>query len=168
MERLRIGAVAKRGGVNLGTIRYYERQRLLPEPPRTASGYRIFGEDAVNRVRFIKRAQELGFSLNEIRELLALRAEGRRSCAGVRERAEAKITDVKKKIRALEQLKAALERITASCTGEGPVSECPILEYLNLRDGSQSRMKKGVEAQWHSKKVKSIGVQTRSVGVKSP
>lgn len=105
MERLRIGAVAKRGGVNLETIRCYEHQPLLPEPPRTASGYRIFGEDAVNRVRFIKRAQELGFSLKEIRELLALREEGRRSRAVVRERAEAKIASVEDKIRALEQLK---------------------------------------------------------------
>lgn len=81
---LRIGDVARQGGVNLQTIRYYEREGLLPEPPRLASGYRVFPESAVRRVRFIKRAQELGFSLAEIRDLLSLREDavaGHRTCA---------------------------------------------------------------------------------------
>jgi DNA-binding transcriptional MerR regulator len=71
MTGLKIGEVARRGGVNLETIRYYERERLLLKPPRLSSGYRMFPADAVHRVRFIKRAQELGFSLSEIRELLS-------------------------------------------------------------------------------------------------
>jgi MerR family mercuric resistance operon transcriptional regulator len=142
MERLRIGTVAQRGGVNLETIRYYERRQLLPKPPRTPSGYRMFGEDAVKRIQFIKRAQELGFSLREISELLALRADRHRSCTGVRERTKAKIGDIESKIRALEQLKSALQSVTATCSGKGPVSECPILEYLDLPDGSQSKTKK--------------------------
>jgi MerR family mercuric resistance operon transcriptional regulator len=142
MERLRIGTLAQRGGVNLETIRYYERRQLLPKPPRTASGYRIFGEDAVKRVQFIKRAQKLGFSLKEISELLALRADGHRSCSGVRERINAKIRDIENRLRTLDRLKSALQAITATCNGKGPVSECPILEHLDLHGGSHSKTKK--------------------------
>lgn len=166
MERLRIGMLAKRGGVNLETIRYYERRQLLPKPPRTASGYRIFGEDAVKRVHFIKRAQDLGFSLKEIGDLLVLRADGHRSCTDVLGRVIAKIDDIESKICALEQLELALQTISASCSGEGPVSECPILEYFDLHEGSQSNTEG--ESKWHLQKVKSTGVPTRRAGAKSP
>ena len=131
MDGLKTGDVAKKGGVNLETIRYYERRGLLPRPPRTPAGYRTFGTDAVRRLRFIKRAQELGFSLKEVKELLALRVDARTSCADVRKRAEAKIADIDQKLRALRAMKRALVRLTAACVGRGPVSACPILESLD-------------------------------------
>src|SRR6266404_311944 len=125
MERLTIGKVAKEAGVNLETIRYYENEGVLPKPPRTHSGYRIFSEDAVKRLRFIKHAQDLGFSLKEIKELLALRVKPGSSCVDVRQKAEAKIVDVEAKIRNLEAIKTALQSLTATC-GKGPVSTCSI------------------------------------------
>jgi Hg(II)-responsive transcriptional regulator len=136
--QLRIGDLAKQARVNLETIRYYERQSLLPKPPRTAAGYRMFPPDAVRRVRFIKRAQELGFSLKEIKELLALRIDSRTDCSAVRRRAQAKLADVEEKIRTMRAIRRVLAGLTSVCPGRGPVSECPILESLDsdgaLRD----------------------------------
>lgn len=134
MSQLRTSEVARRGGVNLETIRYYERRGLLPKPPRTASGYRSFGPDTVRRLRFVKRAQALGFSLKEIKALLSLRAAPKARCADVRARAEAKIEEIDVKIRALEAMRKALQRLTAACSGRGPVSDCPILESLDFED----------------------------------
>src|SRR6266851_8360228 len=93
-----IGRLARETGINLETVRYYERQGLLPKPPRSASGYRLFPADAAQRLRFIRRAQELGFSLKGIRELLALRVSPRTSSAEVRKRTEVKIADIEQKI----------------------------------------------------------------------
>jgi MerR family transcriptional regulator, copper efflux regulator len=128
---LKIGEVAERGGVNLQTIRYYEREKLLPEPPRLASGYRVYPDQTVRRVRFIKRAQEIGFTLAEIRELLAIRIDSSRDSAEVRALANAKITDIEEKIQTLHRMKDALVHITERCCGCGPTSECPILESLD-------------------------------------
>lgn len=128
---LKIGEVAERGGVNLQTIRYYEREKLLPEPPRLASGYRVYPDQTVRRVRFIKRAQEIGFTLVEIRELLAIRIDSSRDSAEVRALANAKITDIEEKIQTLHRMKDALVHITERCCGCGPTSECPILESLD-------------------------------------
>lgn len=128
---LKIGEVAERGGVNLQTIRYYEREKLLSEPPRLASGYRVYPEQTVRRVRFIKRAQEIGFTLAEIRELLAIRIDPGRDSAEIRALARAKISDIEQKIQTLERMKAALGRITERCSGCGPASECPILERID-------------------------------------
>lgn len=128
---LKIGQVAQRGGVNLQTVRYYEREGLLPQPPRLPSGYRLFSEDAVRRVRFIKRAQELGFTLAEIRDLLSLRIDHERQSAEVRILAQAKIADIEKKIRTLQAMKTTLTHLTDRCSGHGPASECPILESLD-------------------------------------
>ena len=130
METLTSGRLAKAAGVNLDTIRFYERQGLLAKPPRTASGYRHFSFDAIQRVRFIRRAQTLGFSLKEIKELLALSAARRTSCATVRQRAEGKITEIEQKIRALNAMKQALTKLAEACSGRGPVRQCPILECL--------------------------------------
>ncbi len=131
---LRISEVAEQGGVNLQTIRYYEREGLLPEPPRLASGYRAFPEQAIRRVRFIKRTQELGFSLAEIRELLTLRVDRQRDRAVVRTLTGAKMAQIDEKIRTLEMMKRALQHLTDSCSGHGPASECPILEALDSDD----------------------------------
>ncbi len=128
---LKIGEVAEGGGVNLQTIRYYEREGLLPEPPRRASGYRMFPDQTVRRVRFIKRAQELGFSLAEIRELLSLRIDPARGSAEVRALAKAKLADIEEKIRTLEAMRGVLSRLTERCSGCGPTDECPILESID-------------------------------------
>lgn len=131
---LKIGEVAERGGVNLQTIRYYERERLLPEPPRLESGYRMFPESTVRLVRFIKRAQEIGFSLGEIRELLSLRMDAQRERAEVRTLAQAKMTDIDGKIRTLKAMKTALHRLTERCSGCGPATECPILVSIDSEE----------------------------------
>lgn len=134
MEGLKVGEVAKQAGVNLQTIHYYERRGLLPRPPRTGSNYRAYPEDAVRRVRFIKRAQELGFTLKEIQELLSLRAAPRARCADVRKRAEIKVQDIDDKIRTLQAIRKALTKLIGECSGEGPVTQCPILEALDSED----------------------------------
>lgn len=131
MPRLTTSEVARQGGVNLESIRFYERERLLPKPPRTASGYRIFTPEDVRRVRFIKRAQELGFSLREIKELLALRFEPDTSCADVRQRAETKLSDIDQKISDLKRMRRVLARLTTTCPGRGNLDRCPILESLD-------------------------------------
>ena len=128
---LKIGEVAERGGVNLQTIRYYEREKLLPEPPRLASGYRVYPDQTVRRVRFIKRAQEIGFTLAEIRELRTIRIDAGRDSAEVRALANAKITNIEEKIQTLHRMKEGLGRITERCSGCGPASECPILESID-------------------------------------
>lgn len=92
-------AQAKLGGVNLQTIRYYEREGLLPAPPRLRSGYRVFPETAVRRVRFIKRAQELGFSLAEVRDLLSIQIDPAKECSDVQRLAKSKVADIESKIR---------------------------------------------------------------------
>jgi MerR family mercuric resistance operon transcriptional regulator len=131
MKPLTIGHLAKQAGVNLETVRYYERRGLLPRPPRSASGYRLFPTEAVRRLRFIRRAQELGFSLKEIGELLSLRVSRRTTSAAIRARAEAKIADIEAKIRSLESMKKTLRKLTNACAGCGPVAECPILDSLD-------------------------------------
>ena len=131
MDSLTIGQMAKQAQVNIETIRYYERRGLLPEPPRTASGYRQYSEEAVVRVRFIKHAQQLGFSLREVLELLALRVDADTTCADVREFALAKMAEIERKLQMLEQMKQALDRLAAMCQQEqAPTSACPILDAL--------------------------------------
>jgi len=131
MAGLRVGQLAQRAGVNVQTIHYYERRGLLPRPPRTDSNYRAYPEEAVLRVRFIKRAQELGFTLKEIKELLSLRAAPRTRCTDVRKRAQAKVQDIDSKLRTLRAMRKALTKLIGECSGSGPVSECPILEALD-------------------------------------
>ncbi|MDC4207003.1 MAG: Hg(II)-responsive transcriptional regulator (plasmid) [Candidatus Manganitrophus sp.] len=131
MKGLTIGQLAKRAGVKIETVRYYERRGLILEPPRRESGYRQYAEDAVARIQFIKRAQELGFSLKEILELLSLRVDRHTTCKDVRQRAEAKISDIEVKIADLKRMKQALVKVTNACSGRGPTSECPILEAMN-------------------------------------
>lgn len=131
MESLTIGHLAREAGINLETVRYYERVGLLPRAPRSAKGYRLFPADATRRLRFIRRAQELGFSLKEIRELLTLRVSPRTTSAEIRKRAEKKIADIEGKIRSLESMSKTLRRLTKSRAGCGPAAECPILESLD-------------------------------------
>ncbi len=130
MKPLTIGQVANRAGVGIETVRFYEREGLLEEPARRESGYRQYEADVVARLRFIKRAKELGFSLKEIKELLALRVDPTTTCAEVRSKAQAKVADIEEKIETLQRMKKALVKLTRSCSGQGPVSECPILDAL--------------------------------------
>ncbi|HVS26455.1 MAG TPA: MerR family transcriptional regulator [Burkholderiales bacterium] len=129
-ESLTIGKVADQGGVKVQTIRYYERRGLLPKPARTASGYRMYSDDAIRRLRFIRQAQALGFSLSEIEELLSLRMRPGSTCGDIRQRARQKISMVNKKIDELHRIKGALSKLATACQGKGPTSECPILEAL--------------------------------------
>lgn len=131
MSGLTIGQLAKAGRVNLQTVRYYERRKLLAPETRTASGYRVFSEDAARRLLFIKRAQELGFTLSEIRDLLSLRVASGSSCVDVRERAKAKLASIDLKLRRLESMRASLAKLIKICPGSGPTEDCPILESLN-------------------------------------
>jgi len=130
MQGMTIGQVAKRTDVGIETIRFYERQGLIEEPPRRESGYRQYPEDVVKRLLFIKRAKELGFSLKEIAELLSLRVDPDSTCGDIKRRAEAKIQDVDTKIKSLRSIKKALTQLAESCRGRGPTSECPILDTL--------------------------------------
>jgi MerR family mercuric resistance operon transcriptional regulator len=134
MAGLTIGQVARRSAVNIETLRYYERRGLIPEPPRQASGYRQYDPQVVQRIQFIKRAQELGFTLKEISELLALRVDPDTTCEDVRRRAEAKIADIEEKVRSLQRIKKALAELTAACSGRGPTGECPILEAMDPKE----------------------------------
>ena len=131
---LTIGKVASGAGLSIDTVRYYEREGLLEKPARTASGYRHYSSDAVARLRFIQQAKELGFSLSEIRELLALRIAPGKSCADVRAHAEHKIADVDRRIASLKRVRGALVKLTSACSGKGPVSQCPILEALEHKE----------------------------------
>lgn len=130
MESMTTGQVARRAGVNVETVRFYERKGLIQEPPRRESGYRQYSSRVVERIRFIKRAQELGFSLREIEELLSLRAQGPDACPDVRARAEVKIADIEDKVATLERMRAVLTRLIDECAHHMPEDACPILEAL--------------------------------------
>ena len=128
MTQYTIGEAAQAAGVNIETLRYYERRGLVPDPPRRASGYRQYPAETVDRVRFIKRAQELGFSLKEIKELLSIRIDPESDCSGIQKLAKAKLADIEQKIRTLQGMKNVLGKLATACPGSGPLSECPILE----------------------------------------
>lgn len=133
MKPLTIGQVARGAGIGIETIRFYERQGLLEPPPRRESGYRIFGEDSIRRLSFIKRAKELGFSLKEIGELLALQLDPSRNCRDVKRRTEAKLNDVQARIDSLKRMSKTLRKLVAACDGSGSTAHCPILEALEDR-----------------------------------
>jgi MerR family transcriptional regulator, copper efflux regulator len=128
MEGLGIGQLAKRGGVGIDTVRYYERNGLLAPSTRLASGYRRYGDLELSRLRFIRRAQALGFTLREIKELLALSAQ--RDVARVKRSAQTKLVDVKARIVALERVRDGLAKLIAACPGHGRAADCPILKAL--------------------------------------
>lgn len=130
MKPLTIGQLAKRADVGVETVRFYEREGLLEKPERRPSGYRQYDEGIVARLQFIRRAKELGFTLKEIKELLSLKIDPSTTCADVKKRAETKIEDIESKIRTLQRMKRALVKVTKSCSGDGPTSECPILEAI--------------------------------------
>jgi Hg(II)-responsive transcriptional regulator len=125
-----IGELAKEANVHVETLRYYERRGLIPKPHRTVSNYRAYSSENLRRVKFIKQAQGLGFSLNEIKKLLALRATPRAKCADVRRYAKHKIEDIDARIRSLARMRKTLENLLDECSGNRPATQCPILESL--------------------------------------
>jgi MerR family transcriptional regulator, copper efflux regulator len=131
---LTIGQVARAADVNIQTIRYYERRGLFPPSERTPTGYRQYPAEAVVRLRFIRHAQELGFSLNEIQDLLGLRVRHGAACDAVERKTRHKIEVVQQRIRDLQRMKRTLERLAAACAARRPTDDCPILEVLEEHD----------------------------------
>ena len=129
-EPLTTGEVAERADVNVQTVRYYERRGLLPEPPRSSGGFRQYSPEHADRIRFIKRSQELGFTLDQAHELLQLRVTADADRADVRAVAQDKIDEVESKIQDLRRLHDTLKELVAACEGHGSTGECPILHAL--------------------------------------
>lgn len=132
MNLLNIGQVANRTGVTVETVRFYEKQSLIAKPVRTNAGYRQYPPETVKRVLFIQHAKEVGFALKDIGDLLALRQKPGTSCSDIKFRATQKIEEVDQKIQDLNRIRAALGRMVMKCSGQGDLSECPILEELEL------------------------------------
>ena len=136
MPDMTISKAAARAGVGIETVRFYERRGLIGRPRRPATGgFRIYPRETVERIRFIRQAQTLGFSLEEIGDLLSLRADPRAECGAVQRRAEDKLQEVNRKLDQLRQIRRALEAVIAACPGEGALGGCSILESLE-RDGT--------------------------------
>ena len=124
---LTIGAVARHAAVGVDTVRYYEREGLLPAPRWRESGYRDYDRATVARLKFIRRAKSLGFTLDEIRGLLALSADHERGVRGVKQRAEAKLAEIEQRIAEMQRMRRGLKKLVAECPGHGDPRTCPIL-----------------------------------------
>jgi MerR family copper efflux transcriptional regulator len=139
MSYMTIGRLAKEAGVNIQTVRFYERRGLIPAPRRTPSGYREYSRDALSRLLFIRGAKHLGFTLREISELLSLRVDDRTPCEKVREKARAKIKEIDRRISSLVTIRKALESLVEACEGQGPQGPCPILEAMDGIPSAEGR-----------------------------
>ena len=128
---LTIGILAKQAGLGVQTLRFYEREGLLDEPARASSGYRTYDEGALSRLRVIRRAQELGFTLKEIKELIALQEEPVTDCDRVRVAAQAKVRDMERKIADLTRMKAELDSLIDTCQSCGTVGRCAVMDCLS-------------------------------------
>jgi MerR family copper efflux transcriptional regulator len=133
---LRSGELAKQAGVTVETLRYYHQQALLPEPQKTAGGYRCYTSNTVERILFIKRCQSLGFSLKEIKELLLLQDDATHGAGEVKALTVAKIEVLTEKIALLQEIKLTLTQLAQQCTGIGSVTDCSILKALNTEEPS--------------------------------
>ena len=133
---LSIGKVARGSGVAIDTIRFYEREGLLPPPQRRASGYRVYDRGVVARLRFIRRAKALGFRLDEIRDLLALSEDRERGVEAVRQRASVRLADLDRRVRELNRIRRGLRELVDACPGHGAPDQCPILQALGGADES--------------------------------
>ncbi|MGC8492775.1 MAG: MerR family transcriptional regulator [Syntrophobacteraceae bacterium] len=136
MESLTIGKVARCAEVGIETIRFYEREGLIDEPPRRESGYRQYPEETISRILFIRRAKTLGFTLREIKELLELQIDSSSAltCDDVRRLAEEKIADIREKIGTLQRMEASLVRLVDSCRRRVIANSCPILDVLQKEE----------------------------------
>ena len=129
--------MAVKAHVNSQTLRYYERRGLLPEPARTAAGYRDYGDDAVRVVRFVKRAQQLGFTLDDIEDLLHLAGGGPESCDEASSMARKRIADLQERIDELVRMRDALTQLIATCGGPRAERQCPILHDIEVAVGAR-------------------------------
>ena len=136
---MQIGQLAQQSGVAIDTVRYYERQGLLPPPTRRASGYRQYGPQDISRLRFIRRAKDLGFSLQEIQDLLRLSDNQDADRAEVRALAQHRLADIERKLRELESMRATLANLVSHCSGHGSLDGCPIIESLAQFDPAPAR-----------------------------
>ncbi len=127
---MRIGHLAEKAGVAVDTVRYYERQGLLPPPARRPSGYRDYGEDELQQLRFVRRCKALGFTLEETRELLRLSADPEADRSDVRALTERRLADVESRLRELQALRESLAGLAASCSGPGSLDGCPIIQRV--------------------------------------
>jgi len=157
---LTIGEVATQAGVGVETIRFYERKGLIDRPRRPLSGFREYDEQVPRRIRFIRHAQELGFSLREIRDLLDLRIDPNVSCADVKAKAVAKVAEVEDKLASLTRMRDTLLAITRSCAGEGPTSDCPILDALDEPQAA-GNTDRGTDAVVHRERRRDHAVEER-------
>ena len=134
MKAMTIGKAAKQAGVGVETIRFYERRGLIPQPPKPATGgFRDYPAATLSQIHFIREAQDLGFSLEEISDLMSLRADPKANCAQVQRRAEAKLAEVEEKIERLKGMGQALERLIEACPGKGALGACSIIETLESK-----------------------------------
>ena len=135
MEHLKVGEIANIVGVNVETLRYYENIKLMPKPKRIESKYRIYNSFDVQRLLFIKRGKELGFTLKEIKELLELKIESSSTCGDVKQLSEKKLHDVESKIKDLKKMKVVLDKLINQCIHEEvSTDKCPILEVINDKE----------------------------------
>lgn len=128
------GALAARTGCHIETVRYYERVGLLPPPPRSTGGHRLYGPDLVKRLGFVRKSRGLGFTIEEIRELLRLVDGGAYTCGEVEELARGHVREIRRKIADLQRLEEVFETMAAQCSG-GAVPDCPIIDALFEPDG---------------------------------
>ena len=168
VKPLTIGQVAGRAGVGVETVRFYEREGLLPRPARRASGYRQYPEESVSRLQFIRRAKALGFTLKEIGELLDLRLDPRANRGMVKRRTAAKVEDIERKIDALRRMKESLLKLADACNGEGHLSGCPILGALEGGEDESLAGRAGERKECHGEhgKTHGRGVQRRMSGMR--
>lgn len=134
MTELTIGKIAQRAGVGVETVRFYERKGLLDQPCRPDRGFRVYPEAAVDRIRFVRQAQELGFTLADAADLLELRADPDADCSAVQRRAAAKLEDIRGKIAHLRRIETALERVVEACPGQGALDCCSIVAAMERRE----------------------------------
>ncbi|MCH7500501.1 MAG: MerR family DNA-binding protein [Nitrospinae bacterium] len=146
MKTMTISKIAKAAGVGIETVRFYERKGLINQPPKPSiGGYRVYPAETGERIRFIRQAQELGFSLREIEDLLSLRMDPKTDCADVRERAQVKLDEITQKIAAMKGIQTALEKLIAACPGQGALQVCSIIDAIEAPETTGTELKKKKE-----------------------
>jgi MerR family mercuric resistance operon transcriptional regulator len=139
MQGMTIGKAARTAGVGVETIRFYERKGLIDQPLKPLqAGFRVYPQETLQRIRFIRQAQAIGFSLHEINELLSLRADPAADCSSVRQQASVKLAEVNRKITQLEDIRVALQDLIAACPGRGALRVCSIMETLAASDDGRA------------------------------
>ena len=143
MKTMTISKIAKAAGVGVETVRFYERKGLVDQPLKPSSGgFRVYPAETAGRIRFIRQAQELGFSLREIKELLSLRTDPATDCADVRERAQVKLDEITRKITQMKGIQVALEKLIAVCPGQGALQVCSIIDAIEAPETTRTELKK--------------------------